>query len=77
MLKLDPQKLHDARQKAGLSQSELARRAGISGPGLINALEHRNPTVTTLSKLAKVLGVEIVALLTDDEDEQPHQLAAC
>jgi transcriptional regulator with XRE-family HTH domain len=55
-----PQKIRRAREKKGLTTRELAREAGISTETLW-ALEHsrRQPTVATLSKVARVLGVEV------------------
>jgi hypothetical protein len=47
----------DARQRAGLSQSELARRAGVTQP-VISAYEsgRREPSVTLLTKLVEASG---------------------
>jgi hypothetical protein len=49
--------VRDARQRAGLSQSELARRAGVSQP-VISAYEsgRREPSVTMLTKLVEASG---------------------
>ena len=48
------------REKAGLSQSELAKRAGIPQPHLsrLENAEH-SPTHKTLSRIAKALGVPV------------------
>lgn len=75
MKTLDPDKLKRRAKDCGISQSELARRAGMTGAGLTNALQHRNPTVKTLSRLAEVLGVEIEDLLSEDPPEDQHALA--
>lgn len=50
--------LRRLRQKAGLSQEELAFRAELNR-GYINGIERfvRNPTVLVLQKLARVLDV--------------------
>jgi transcriptional regulator with XRE-family HTH domain len=55
------QKLRTVRK---LSQEALAKRAGISR-GYLARLEigRHDPTVTTLRKLAKALGVPVTALL--------------
>src|SRR4051794_11505903 len=47
------------RAAAGLSQRELARRAGTSGPTL-HAYEHgtKSPTVSTLERIARAAGFE-------------------
>jgi transcriptional regulator with XRE-family HTH domain len=52
------------REKRGLSQEELAGRAGLSR-GYLARLEtgRHEPTLTTLGKLAKALRVKIGALV--------------
>ena len=62
-------RLRRARERAGLSQEELAGRAGLS-PNAVGALErgeHRHPYPATLRALAAALGLaedERVALMT-------------
>jgi transcriptional regulator with XRE-family HTH domain len=53
-----------ARTDAGLSQAELARRAGVSQQAIAK-LEHpdSNPTVETLQKVADALHAELVIRL--------------
>lgn len=53
------------RKKAGLSQDKLAREAGIAYNTVvkIESGENKNPTIDTLSKIAKVLGVSVDELL--------------
>ena len=53
-----------ARTDAGLSQAELARRAGVSQQAIAK-LEHpdSNPTVETLQKVANALHAELVIQL--------------
>jgi transcriptional regulator with XRE-family HTH domain len=60
-LGLRVQKLRTVRR---LSQEALAKRAGISR-GYVARLEigRHDPTVTTVRKLAKALGVPVMALL--------------
>ncbi len=50
-----------ARTKAGLSQAQLAARAGISQQQVAR-LEHpdANPTIETLAKVARALGTDLV-----------------
>jgi transcriptional regulator with XRE-family HTH domain len=57
---IDPQKFKELRESRGMSTRRLAREAGVSTE-TIHALEHgvRQPTVTTLSKLATALGIEV------------------
>jgi transcriptional regulator with XRE-family HTH domain len=56
--------LREARRAAGLSQEELAKRAGIDRP-TISGYEHgkREPNMSTLVKLARALGVPAEALV--------------
>jgi transcriptional regulator with XRE-family HTH domain len=56
--------LREARRAAGLSQEELAKRAGIDRP-TISVYEHgkREPNMSTLVKLARALGVPAEALV--------------
>ena len=58
-----------ARENAGLSQAELARSAAIA-PATLSALEsgNANPTVQTLSAIARSLGCGLGELLGDDPD---------
>lgn len=53
------------REKAGLSQEKLARLADVSNNTLINieAGKQDNPTIDTLKKVAKALGVPIEDLI--------------
>lgn len=52
--------LLDARHRAGLSQAELARRAGVARP-LISQYEngHKDPSLTTLAHLVAACGLEL------------------
>lgn len=56
------------RQRAGLSQEELAHRAELNR-GYVNGIERfvRNPTVLVLQKLAEPLGVRPADFLLDDD----------
>lgn len=49
-----------ARKRAGLTQAELARRAGTSQP-VISAYEHgrRDPSIETLRRLLRAAGAEL------------------
>jgi DNA-binding XRE family transcriptional regulator len=57
---IDPQKFKGIRESKGMTTRGLAREAGVSTE-TINAIEHgrRQPTVTTLDKIARALGVEV------------------
>ncbi|MDQ3264465.1 MAG: type II toxin-antitoxin system HicB family antitoxin [Myxococcota bacterium] len=56
--------LKRARADAGISQTELARRAGVSQPAIAQ-LENpdSNPTIETLQKVAKALGARLEVTL--------------
>lgn len=58
------QNLRSARRTAGLSQEEVAHRAGLDRT-YISALERKvyNPTIDVVGRLADVLGVTAASLL--------------
>lgn len=58
-------KIKHLREKKGLSQERLARLADVSNNTVINieSGKQKNPTVDTISKIAKALGVSIEELL--------------
>ena len=58
------EKLKALREKTGLSQEKVARAAGVSN-GTYARLEQGkgDPSVTTIQKLARVLGPEVYDLL--------------
>lgn len=53
--------LHDARKKAGLTQSELAQRIGAD-KAYISKVEHGRtvPTVSTFYRIVAALGMQVV-----------------
>jgi putative molybdopterin biosynthesis protein len=57
---VDPQKVRALREAKGMSTRALARKAGVSTE-TIYAIEHgkRQPSVTTLDKIAKALDAEV------------------
>lgn len=56
------------RAYCGLTQAQLAEAVGVSQP-TIGAYErgHREPTLNVLCRIARVLGVEPVDLIGDDD----------
>src|SRR4051812_35399467 len=70
-------RIRAARKAAGLSQEELARRAGMSlkGMGDIERGDIPDPHYSSLSKIADALGVSVAALtegpVTAGKDEGP------
>jgi transcriptional regulator with XRE-family HTH domain len=56
--------LRDIREKAGLTQLDLAVRAGLT-PATVSRLEnaHQSPTLATAEALAKALDIPLTALL--------------
>lgn len=60
------------REKRGLSQSEVARRAHIPGPTL-NKIEQgtRRLAVTEIAPLAKAIGCDYRALIPGLRDDEP------
>jgi transcriptional regulator with XRE-family HTH domain len=59
-MEINPTKLKELRDARGFSVRGLAREAGVSTE-TVYSLEHgrRQPSVTTLGKLASALGVEV------------------
>ena len=57
---IDSRKIKSMRESKGMTTRGLAKAAGVSTE-TINAIEHgrRQPTVTTLDKIARALGVEV------------------
>jgi len=66
-----PARLRAARERAGLTQEGLAEAAGVS-TGLIGQLESAAtlPSLPTIERLARALGVSPCHLLVDDPDLQ-------
>ena len=57
-------RLKRVRESKGLSQTALAKRSRLSREHIVRLKAGRyDPTVTTLAKLAKALGVPVAALL--------------
>lgn len=70
---MDPARmLAEVRQRAGLSQDELAERAGTSRPTL-SAYEHghRSPTLRTASRILAAAGFELTATARVEFTEHP------
>ncbi len=59
-------KIKHLREKKGLSQEKLARIADVSNNTIVNieSGKQTNPTIETVSKIAKALDVAIEELLT-------------
>ncbi len=50
-----------ARRRAGISQAELAKKAGTSQPSIARLEQGRvSPTVVSLDRIARALGTELV-----------------
>ncbi len=61
-------KIKELRINAGLSQRDLATRAGLT-PGAVWQVEHRGSgSPATLKKLADVLGVKPYELVKEEEE---------
>jgi transcriptional regulator with XRE-family HTH domain len=65
------QLVEKVRRESGLSQAELARRAGLPR-SVVNAYERgtRQPGVDALARIAAVAGMELQVQRPDDWDEQ-------
>lgn len=64
-------KVESLRKAKGMTQEELAKKAGFSGRGAINNIEkaHSGINVGRLPDLARALGVDPLVLF--DDDKQP------
>ena len=60
-------KIKHLREKKGLSQEKLARIADVSNNTIVNieSGKQKNPTIETVSKIAKALGVAIDELISE------------
>lgn len=63
-----PRRLREARKKAGLTQAELAKRAGIT-QGAISGFEQgtTRPNLETLAAVSVALGITVASLLEEVE----------
>jgi transcriptional regulator with XRE-family HTH domain len=70
-----PKRITEERKKRGLSQAQLADKAGVT-PGAISQIEsgQRIPTIPVLSGIAKVLGVSIDYLTGKSEKSELEDL---
>jgi transcriptional regulator with XRE-family HTH domain len=63
-------RLRELREKAALTQGQLARKAGLSLPGITKLeLGARQPSLPTLLALARALGLDVNALAAPPESE--------
>ena len=60
------EKVTALREKLGISQSELERKADLS-KGTITNWKNRKPNMTSIEKVAKALGCDVTYFMTDDE----------
>ena len=68
--------LRKAREAAGLTQEELAFQARVSRNYIsLLELDQKSPTVQTLLRVAKAMGVRASALLARVEDEMQRRPA--
>jgi transcriptional regulator with XRE-family HTH domain len=59
-MEVNPTKLKELREAKGLSVRGLAREAGVSTETIYSVEHgHRQPSVRTLGKIARALGVEV------------------
>lgn len=60
------EKVTAIREKQGISQSELERKANLS-KGTITNWKNRKPNTTSIEKVANALGYDVAYFLTDDD----------
>lgn len=61
--KMDKRKLVNLMADKGLTQADLAEKAGISRTAVYGVMKGRRPTMPTLGKIARALGVKPSELL--------------
>lgn len=59
-------RIKELRKAAGLSQEQLAARAGLTHVTVGNAENGNRVTITTATKLAKALGVPLASILDEE-----------
>lgn len=59
-------RIKELRKAAGLSQEQLAARAGLTHVTVGNAEKGNRVTITTATKLAKALGVQLASILDEE-----------
>jgi transcriptional regulator with XRE-family HTH domain len=65
-------KLQEAREEAGFSQDELARKLGCTQASLSNyELGKRRLYLSDLQRIGQLLGKQVTYFLDDSEDDQP------
>lgn len=57
------------REKQGLSQSELERKANLS-KGTITNWKNRKPNMTSIEKVANALGYDVAYFISDEEKDE-------
>lgn len=67
-------RIRDLREKQGLSNRQLAVKAGISQP-VMNRIENNNrkADIETLEKICEALGITLVDFFSTDEEEMPPE----
>ena len=60
---MNKRKLIDLMADKGLTQADLAEKAGISRTAVYGVMKGRRPTMPTLGKIARALGVKPSELL--------------
>lgn len=70
-------RIKQERERANLSQEELARKAGVSQQA-ISMLENenrKNPRIDTVVSIAKALGLKVSDLISEVEDTTGEKIA--
>lgn len=63
------EKVTTIREKMGISQSELERKANLS-KGTITNWKNRNPNMSSIEKVANALGYDVAYFISDDEKQE-------
>ena len=74
---LDVEKVEQLLRAKGWTRAELAKRAGMTGGGLVHVLGGQgNPRLNTLANMACALGVRVSDLLKEAAPEEVGQAAS-
>lgn len=66
-MKIDARKLEIIMAKALMNPKEVSIKAGISYPAFKRAWEQKNVKISTVGRIAKALGVDVLEIIEQEE----------
>ena len=70
-------KVTECCKSKGMTLQDLADRLGIARSTLANTLVKKNPTLETLEKISKALGVSVFDLIGEEDQVHNHNTITC